>query len=167
MNFIPLRRSYAAHGQVNIAHTDGKTMHKLLFLVDTGATHTTIPRTLLENDLGYTSKYINDNKILLPENERPLMENGERADVYKIPINRINIGGHEIHLQYVLSSDTVNLISLLGLDVLSYFKFTFDFDDIDTYAPYGKMLYEFRESRRVDFTKMGEPFAYKLGSADS
>ena len=90
------------------------------------------------------------------------MANGERADVYKIPITRINIEGHEIQHDYVLSSDNINLGLLLGLDILQYFNFSFDFDAVDDVAEYGRMFFKFRDSRRVDFTKLGKPFAHKL-----
>jgi hypothetical protein len=56
----------------------------------------------------------------------------------------------------------VKLSFLLGLDMLRYFKFTYDFDAADG-APHGRMLYEFRDSQRADYTKLGAPFALHLG----
>jgi hypothetical protein len=46
--------------------------------------------------------------------------------------------------------------------MLRYFKFTFDFDPAGD-APHGRMLYEFRDSQRTDYTKLGAPFAFHLG----
>lgn len=141
-------------------------MPKLQFLVDTGATRTTIPKATLIDRLGYTDTYIQSNKKLLPDNEKPLMANGNRADVYMINATRFNIGGYEIQPHYILTSDTImNLNLLMGLDLLRNFLFTFDFDAIDAYAPYGRMLYELRETVVTPFTKLGEPFAHQLNEA--
>jgi len=56
---------------------------------------------------------------------------------------------------------------LLGLDILSYFKFTYDFDAIDDSAKYGRMFYEFRDARRTEYTNPGVPFAYHLGNSQA
>ena len=162
MNSIPLRRSGIALMPVNLATADGAEMKTIPFIVDTGATMTTINKEWLLADLGYTEAWIQQNKILLPEEKKPKMANGKRADVYKIPITRINIGGYEIqHNDCILSSDTVQISFLLGLDILRYFKFSFDFDTTEG-APHGRMYYAFRESCVTPFTKLGEPFAYQL-----
>ena len=163
MNSTALYRSGAAYVPVGIATLDGMHMPKLLFLVDTGATKTTIPKATLVKHLGYTDAWIQRNKVIVPYNEKPIMANGKRADVYRVPLTRINIGGHEIqHDNCILSSDTISLSFLLGLDILSYFKFYFDFDAIDNNAKYGRMFYEFRGSCRTDYTELGKPFAYQL-----
>ncbi|MDR2728607.1 MAG: retroviral-like aspartic protease family protein [Chitinispirillales bacterium] len=148
---------------VNIATINGSAMKALPFIVDTGATTTTINKNWLLADLGYTESWIQKNKIIIPESEKPKMANGKRADVYKVPILRINIGGHELQPRdCILSSDTVELSYLLGLDIMRYFKFFFDFDAIDVDAPHGRMFYEFRNSCSEPFTALGEPFAHKL-----
>jgi len=162
MNSIPLYGSGAAILPVDIASFNGVSMSKLWFLVDTGATATTIPKTTLIDEIGYTDEWIQKNKIVLPENEKPKMANGKRANVYKIPITRMTIATYEIQHDYVLTSDSVNLSFLLGLDILSYFKFCFDFDAVDSDAGYGRMFYEFRKSRMKNFAKLGEPFAHRF-----
>ena len=162
MRPIPLTENGAAYVQVHIAPLDGRQMATHTFLLDTGATTTSIPKSFLVDKLGYTEEYIQANRILLPEESRPKMANGERADVYKIPIPRLNIGGHEIQHDYVISSDSVDLSFLLGLDLLSYFKFTFDFDAKSQYTPYGSVFFEFRTAKKQDFSKMGGAFAHEL-----
>jgi hypothetical protein len=138
-------------------------MKKLLFLWDTGATCTTMPKDALINELGYTEKHISEKKVLLPDGEKPLMADGKRADVYLLPITRMNIGGHEIQPDYIMTSDTITTLRLLlGFNILGYFKFTFDLDAVDADALYGRMFYEFRQSRMKPYTKMGETFAYKM-----
>jgi len=46
-------------------------MPKRRFLVDTGATRTTIPKTVLINALSYTEEDIERNRIFLPEDKKP------------------------------------------------------------------------------------------------
>ena len=162
MKPIKLRADGAAFVDVHIAPLDGRQMETEPFLLDTGATSTSIPKSFLVERLGYTEDYIQTHRILLPKESQPKMANGERADVYKIPITRINIGGHEIQHDYVISSDSVKLSFLLGLDLLSYFKFTFDFDAVSEYTPYGSVLFEFRKARKQDFSKVGGAFAHEL-----
>lgn len=163
MKSIPLRHSGAAIIPVNIATIDGIMMKTISFIIDTGATTTAINKKWLIEDLGYTEEWIRKNKLIIPKNEKPKMANGKYADVYKIPITRINIGGHELQLSdYILTSDTVEMRFLLGLDVLRFFKFTFDFDAIDNDAPHGRMFYELRKTCVQPFTKLGEPFAHSL-----
>lgn len=163
----PLMPTGAAPLEVSIATQDNIMMRNWNFLVDTGATRTTIPKKVLLDVFKYTDEYIQNNKNVLSEREKPLMADGKRADVYQIRAPRMNIGGHEIQADYILTSDSItSLNSLLGLDILSYFKFTFDFDAIDDDAPHGRMFYEFRQSRLKLFTKLGEPFAYKLSNSE-
>ena len=166
MKSIALMRSGVAIMSASVANFDGTEMSVLKFIVDTGATRTTIPKRTLVDELGYSEEYINKNKILLPERGKPLMADGKRADVYKLKAPRINIGGHELQPDYILTSDVVlSLNLLLGLDVLSYFNFNFNFDSIDEDASHGRMFYEFRQSRFKPFTKLDEPFAYKLSNS--
>jgi predicted aspartyl protease len=144
----------------------GVDMRKLQFLWDTGATQTTILKQTLVDELGYTDEYIAKNRIVLPDNEKPTLADGTKADVYKLPATRMNIGGYEIQPKYIYTSDTVkSLRLLLGMDILQHFRFTYDFDAVDTKAPYGKLFYILRDSRLKPYTAMGEPFAYQL-SAD-
>jgi len=159
---VKLLPNGTAFVSIHIAPLGGREMATHTFLLDTGATRTTIPKYFLLDSLGYTEEYIQANRVLLPEKSQPLMANGERADVYRIPITRLNIGGHEIQHDYVLSSDKVGLSFLLGLDLLSYFKFIFDFDAISEYTPHGSVFLEFRKARRQDFSKMGGAFAHEL-----
>jgi len=163
MKSIPLLKTGVANIFIGVAMLNGLEMPMLKFLVDTGATRTTIPKEILVEELGYTEEYIQDNKVLLPDDEKPTMANGSKADVYKVKAQRINIGGHEIQPDYILTSDTIKSLNLLlGLDILRYFKFIYDFDAIDEDAPHGRMFYEFRQSRHVPYSKMGDSFAYNL-----
>ena len=135
--------------------------------MDTGATRTTIPKDALISELGYTEEYIQSNKVTLSDSGKPVLADGKRADVYKVKAPRINIGGHELQPDHILTSDTIRTLNLLlGLDVLRYFKFTFDFDAVDEDSPYGRMFYEFRENCFEPFTKLGDSFAYYLGDSE-
>ena len=166
MKSIPLLKEGIAFIPVHVATLDGTKMPILGFCVDTGATRTTVRKSILIDELGYTDDYINKNKVILPEKERPVMANGKRADVYKVKITRMGIDGYEFQHDYILTSDSIKTLGLLfGLDMLCKFKFTFDFDAIDEDAPYGKMFYEFRKSQLKAFTKLGEPFAYQLNTS--
>jgi hypothetical protein len=178
MNFVALSRSGVAQIFVGVAtlrdsESDlnaeeklrgGVVMKRLGFIWDTGATQTTIAKKTLMGELGYTEEYIAKSKVLLPDNEKPLLADGTKADLYKIPATRMNIGDYELELDYILTSDTINnLNSLLGMSALQYFKFTYDFDAINEEAEYGRLFYELRSSRIKPYSKMGEPFAYRLG----
>jgi len=122
------------------------------FLVDTGASGTTVPKSFLINMLGYTEDYIQGNKVILPDDKKPLMADGKRIDLYKIKAPRINISGHEIQPDHLLTSDSVKTLNyLLGLDILQYFKFTYDFDAISDDAPHGQC-----------FMNLGSPAYYRL-----
>ena len=162
MKAVGLRRSGVAFIPVNLATFDGRNMFVRNFLVDTGATETTIPKSFLMEQLGYTAEYIEENKVMIPQENQPTMANGDKADVYKLPITRINIGEHEIKHEYILSSDNTNFSFLLGLDILKYFRFIFDFDAITEDFLYGQMLYEFRKSQQVDYRSLDEKFAHKI-----
>jgi len=163
MKSIALLHNGVSKITIAMAALDGAAMPQRKFLVDTGATRTTIPKNILTNELKYTEEYISNNKKLLPENEKPLMANGQRADVYQVKAPRINIGGHEMQPDYILTSDTItSLTLLLGLDILRYFKFTYDFDAINEDAPHGRMFYEFRKSCINPFKKLGDSFAFNL-----
>ena len=167
MKSIALLHNGVAIITIAMGALDGVTMPQRKFLVDTGATRTTIPKTILIKELGYTDDYISKNKTLLPDIEKPLMADGKRANVYKVKAPRINIGGHELQLDNILTSDSITSLNLLlGLDILRYFNFSFNFDAIDDDAPHGRMFYEFRESCITPFTKLGESFAYKLNDSE-
>jgi hypothetical protein len=163
MKYISLKKNGVALIQISLAAYDGVNMRTSSFIVDTGATVTTINKNFLTETLGYTADYLENNKILIPDEEKPKMVDGMRADVYKIPAIRMNIGGYELKSDNpILTSDTINLNCLLGLDILQYFNFSYDFDSIDNEAPYGKMLYTLRDSRKKEFSSLQEPFAYQL-----
>ena len=166
MKSIPLLKTGVANIFISMAMLDGLEMPVLKFLVDTGATRTTIPKETLVEELGYTEDYIQNSKVFLSDDEKPTMANGSKADVYKVKAQRMNIGGHEIQPEYILTSDTITSLSLLlGLDILRNFKFIYDFDAIDDDAPHGRMFYEFREACITPFTKLGESFAYKISDS--
>ena len=180
MRSVPLMRSGVAYITVGVASLRdsekilsddekfrrGAEMPKMRFLWDSGATQTTILKKRLIDDLGYTEAYIQKNKIRITEEEKPTLADGTKADLYKLPATRMSIGGHELQIDYIYTSDTLtNLSLLLGMNVLQHFKFTFDFDSIDEGAEHGRMFYEFRRSRVKPFTKLGEPFAYQLNTS--
>jgi len=163
MKYIPLQPNGAAVIYVAIAVLNGRVMPQRRFIVDTGATRTTIPKKMLIDTFEYTDDYIQSNKVLLSEKEKPLMADGKRADVYMVKAPRINIGGHEIQPEYILTSDSITSLNLLlGLDILRFFNFKYNFDAIDEDAPHGRMFYEFRGSCIKPFTKMGDHFAYNF-----
>ena len=89
MKSVPLSRSGAAYIFIGMATQNGIDMPTLQFLVDTGATRTTIPKDILLSVLGYTDEYIQSNKITLPSNGKPFLADGKRADVYKVKAPRI------------------------------------------------------------------------------
>jgi predicted aspartyl protease len=180
MNSVALSRAGLAYVSVNVAslrinesdlNSDeklrrGAEMAQFQFLCDTGATRTTILKQRLIDKLGYTEEYIADNKIILPDNEKLTLADGTMADIYKLPATRMTIGDYELQPEYIFTSDTIkNLRLLLGMDILRYFKFTFDFDAVDEGAPHGRMFYELRDSRVKPYTEMGEPFAYRLSES--
>jgi len=84
MKSIPLLRTGAAFIFVSMAAFDGVTMPNWKFLVDTGASGTTVPKSFLINMLGYTEEYIQDNKVILPDDKKPLMADGKRIDLYNL-----------------------------------------------------------------------------------
>ena len=65
MKSIPLLHNGVASLFVGMAALDGVSMPKRRFLVDTGATKTTILKAVLINALGYTEEYIRGNKTVL------------------------------------------------------------------------------------------------------
>jgi len=163
MKSVPLLRTGAANVAVSIASFDGVAMPQQKFLVDTGASGTTVPKDFLLNILGYTEDFIQAHKELLPDERKPLMADGTRIDLYKLKAPRFNISGHELQPDHILTSDSIKSLNfLLGLNILQYFKFTFDFDAVDNDAPHGRMFFEFRKSRIVPFTKLGDSFSYEL-----
>ena len=92
MNSIALMRTGIANISIGMATLDGIEMPMVKFLADTGATRTTIPKKVLVDELGYTDEYIQNNKVLLSDADKPTMANGSKADVYKVKAPRINIG---------------------------------------------------------------------------
>jgi hypothetical protein len=163
MKYVPLQRSGIAFIYVSVSSSNGLAMVNLRFLWDTGATQTTIPKSTLIDELGYTEDYIIKHKIPLQDKEKPLLADGTRPDLYKIPAMRMNIGGYELQSDYIYTSDTIsNLSLLLGFNILRNFKFTFDIDASDEDAPHGKLFYELRKSCAVPFSKLNESFAHQL-----
>ena len=63
MKSVPLINSGAAYILVGMAAQNGADMPTVRFLVDTGATRTTIPKSMLIDTLGYTDEYIQANKL--------------------------------------------------------------------------------------------------------
>jgi len=107
MKSVPLFHSGAAYIFIGMAARNGVDMPTLRFLVDTGATRTTIPKSILIDTLGYTDGFIQKNKVLLHDKDKPSLADGKKADVYKISAPRINIGGHELQPDYILTSTGV------------------------------------------------------------
>ena len=126
MKSIPLINSGAAYIFVGMAAYNDVDMPTFRFLVDTGATRTTMPKNILKDMLGYSEDYIQSNKVVLPEKDKPYLADGNRADVYRIPAPRVNISGHELQLGFILTSDTIStlhfLLGLLTIYSKSYFE---------------------------------------------
>jgi len=66
----PLLHNGVALLEVNMTAFDGISMKNWEFIVDAGATRTTIPRTVLVDVLKSTDDYIQSNKVLLTEKEK-------------------------------------------------------------------------------------------------
>jgi len=64
VKYVELSPNGAARIRVDLATNDGKGMKMAMFLLDTGATRTTINSKIL-SDLGYDKKWIEINKISL------------------------------------------------------------------------------------------------------
>jgi predicted aspartyl protease len=152
---VDIKPNGATYKEIFIAPLNGKKMLNHPFLLDTGATKTTINKSLLIL-LGYTNEWIERNKISLSENEKPFMADGRKLNAYGIPAMRITIDEHEIlHDGYFITSDEAPKLSfLLGADILSYFDIFFKYSEWRTY-------YEFRKERTQIPPTRGETFAYE------
>jgi hypothetical protein len=67
MNSVPLRAAGYAVIPISVATFAGTRMSPLRFLVDTGATVTTIPKATFIYELGYSEDWIVRNKVYLLE----------------------------------------------------------------------------------------------------
>lgn len=90
MRYIILRENGAAYKNIFVAPLGGKIMERFPFLLDPGATRTTINKSLLTK-LGYTEDWISKNKIILSDDEKPLLADGSKLDAYGIPAMRLTI----------------------------------------------------------------------------
>ena len=155
MRYIHLKENGAGYTNVFVAPLSGKIMEKTPFLLDPGATRTTINKTLLTG-LGYTDEWLQKNKILLAEEEKPFLADGSRLDAYGVPAMRLTIAEHEIfHDGYFLTSDNAPKLSfLLGVDILSYFDISFKYSEWRVY-------YEFRKDKILLPPLQGENFAFE------
>ena len=156
--FFPILSNGTARATVGLSSLDGKRMVELPFLIDTGATRTSINKLFLVKRLGYTDDWLSKNRIEIPKEKWPIIANGEKIEVYGIPAIRLNIDGHEIfrrgHDEYFLTSDVAPKLSfLLGTDILSYFDIFFMYSE-------GRVYYEFRQDRLNLQEKPGDSFAY-------
>jgi len=156
MRYVDLSPNGAAYIPIYLASSDGKTMVKTMFLLDTGATRTTINFKMLSK-LGYTKEWVEENKIILSESEKPMLADGRKLNAYGIPAIRMSISGHEVfHNDYFITSDEApNLGFLLGADILSYFDIFFKYSEWRAY-------FEFREDRIKRPSKPGDSFAYAV-----
>jgi hypothetical protein len=152
---VKLVENGAAYKNVFVAPLDGKTMERIPFLIDPGATRTTINKKLLTK-LGYTDEWIMKNKIVLSDDEKPQLADGSKLDAYGIPAMRLTIDEHEIfHDGYFLTSDNAPKLSfLLGVDILSYFDVFFKYSEWRVY-------YQFRNDKTTIPPGQGENFAYE------
>jgi hypothetical protein len=71
MKPVELKENGAAYEYIYVAPFGGKTMRKFPFLLDPGATRTTINKSLLTK-LGYTNDWILQNKILTSDSASKL-----------------------------------------------------------------------------------------------
>jgi len=152
---VEMRENGAAYEHIFVAPLSGKVMRKFPFLLDPGATRTTINKSLLTK-LGYTDDWISLSKIVLSDDEKPLLADGSKLDAYGIPAMRLTIDNHEIlHNGYFLTSDNAPKLSfLLGVDILSYFDFSFRYSEWRVY-------YEFRKDKIIVPPIQGKNFAYE------
>ena len=155
MKHVEMRENGATYEHIFVAPLSGKVMRKFPFLLDPGATRTTINKSLLTK-LGYTEDWISQNKIILSDDEKPLLADGSRLDAYGIPAMRLTIDEHEIfHDSYFLTSDNASKLSfLLGVDILSYFDIFFKYSEWRVY-------YEFRKDKVLVSPISGDTFAYE------
>ena len=158
MRYLPILSNGTARVTVNLSTLDGFRMIELPFLLDTGATRTSINKSFLVKRLGYTDNWLQANRIVIPEDKWPVIANGEKLEVYGIPAMRLVIDGHEIfrgeHDGYFLTSDVAPKLSfLLGTDILSYFDIFFKYSE-------SRVYYEFRQDRVSLQEKPGDSYAY-------
>jgi len=158
MKYVRMLSSGAARITTYVAPMEqraNQTMSALQFLMDTGATRTVINKWLL-NKLGYDDCWIEKNKIILTEEQKPTLADGRKLDAFGIPAMRLTIDEHEIlHNDYFLSAyNAPNLSFLLGADILSYFDIIFKYSEWRVY-------YEFRKDRLTQPSKTGASFAHK------
>jgi hypothetical protein len=155
MKHVKLKENGAGYEDVFVAPLSGKIMVRTPFLLDPGATRTTINKTLLTT-LGYGEEWLQKNKIVLTEEEKPFLADGSRLDAYGVPSMRLTIAEHEIfHDGYFLTSDNAPKLSfLLGVDILSYFDINFKYSEWRVY-------YEFRKDRTYVPPISGRNFAYE------
>ena len=159
MNFVKLQPNGVARVSVYAAKLDNKGMQDISFLIDTGATRTTLNKSILLDFMGYTEEWLQKNRIVLAENLKPKLADGRTLNAYGIPAMELTIGAHVIrHNDYFLTADDApGLGFLLGTDILSYFDLFFKFSEI-------RMYYEFRKDRVKHQINPGDSFAYGLNS---
>jgi hypothetical protein len=98
-----------------------------LFMVDTGATCTTINRRNL-HDLGYDDNWIKTFGVKLPERECPILADKRRAtDCYKIKLPEVKIEGVEGGNWEFMTSFSADFTLLFGTDSMRFFNWTFDY----------------------------------------
>ena len=107
---------------------------RIRFKVDTGASSSTINIETLR-ELGYGEDWVRENGRELTDNERPRGFSGECVDgLFEIHLPHVIIGlNHAFKCRFMTRlnapSEANPLQLLLGLDILSNFNWTFNFDE--------------------------------------
>jgi len=98
-----------------------------LYMVDTGATCTTIGRKQL-HCLGYDDNWIKTTGEKLPERECPILADRRRAtDCYKIKLPEVSIEGIEGGNWEFMTSFSTEFTLLFGTDSMRFFNWSFDY----------------------------------------
>ena len=106
----------------------GLVLERVYFKVDTGADVTTIDKTFLY-PLGYTQAWLESNAR--QDKTRTLSPAcGIKESAWYVSIRLMNFAGRDLKNWpiYIRMEEHRNYPNLLGLDILSNFNFTFDFD---------------------------------------
>jgi len=125
---IKLSNEGRAMVQMCMKPFDNLRLEKVQFKVDTGADLTTITKKEL-NVLGYTADWIKANTI--KEEKRTISSAGGRNQhAYYVQIPISNLFGKDFKNWpfYIRIEDDRDFPNLLGLNVLTYFKFAFQYD---------------------------------------
>ena len=111
-------------------HVESKSgIGSLEYKVDSGASRTTINIEALLR-LGYTKEWVKNNGTLLTDGDKPLLANNMPIeDCYIVTLPGTYFGGYrsEFWKPLVLLHDSYQFRLLLGVDIMRYFLWQFDY----------------------------------------